>query len=228
MFKRKKSKVMDAKFEKQLPQSETILTEIAKSDFSEDETADSETIVINLPEEPEDVEDSEASEEEMTENEPSEETACENEDATGTDSEGDSESDPEEDVTDANSESDPEEEEETEEQRALIEAFATGAGIAVEDVERAMQKIEEISVIASAKEFSADLVKFMLNGINYERDLRRARMEGLIAGRNEQIVAAFRDLRAEKEKEIPSFNGSAGIGTETRKRSIFDVARNVR
>lgn len=214
MFKRKKSKVMDAKLEKQLPQSETILAEIAKSDFSDDDTADSETTV-----------------EEMTENEPSEETACESADATDADSENDPENDPEEDETSADSESDSEsdpEEEEQDEHRALIEAFATGAGIAVEDVERAMQKIEEISVIASAKEFSADLVKFMLNGINYERDLRRARMEGLIAGRNEQIVAAFRDLRAEKEKEIPSFNGSAGIGTETRKRSIFDVARNVR
>ena len=201
--------------EKQLPQSETILAEIAKSDFSEDDTADGETTV-----------------EEMTENELSEAAACESADATDADSENDPENDPEEDETsddsEGDSESDPEEEEETEEQRALIEAFATGAGIAVEDVERAMQKIEEISVIASAKEFSADLVKFMLNGINYERDLRRARMEGLIAGRNEQIVAAFRDLRAEKEKEIPSFNGSAGIGTENRKRSIFDVARNVR
>lgn len=112
----------------------------------------------------------------------------------------------------------------SEEREALIEAFMEGAGVSREDVDAALERQSEIARVVNSGGFDAAVTGFVLKALKFDEAVETARMEGVIEGRNQQIVAAFKDLRAEKESELPSLGGSPGIMSE-KKETIFDLAR---
>lgn len=111
---------------------------------------------------------------------------------------------------------------------AAISAYMKGSGVSREQVDEALDRIREISEVAQRGVFDASCVEFIIHGLSYENDVDRARQQGVIEGRNQQIAEAFRDLRTPQGVDIPSFGGMAGIGTGKRGASIFDMAKGAR
>ena len=109
-----------------------------------------------------------------------------------------------------------------------VEAYRAGAGLSEQEMEAILEKRNEIAASVAEGRFDAACFDFLFQGISYSKDIERARNEGIIEGRNQRIAEAFRDLRVEKEREIPALGGTPGIGTTEKSETIFDVAKRAR
>lgn len=109
-----------------------------------------------------------------------------------------------------------------------IDAYMEGADVSREDIDEALHKMKEIAAVSASGKFNAGCVEFMLRALHYDSALEKARMEGIIEGRNQQIVESFRDIRAKEGEEIPLFHGMAGIGSGRKEETIFDIAKKAK
>lgn len=72
-----------------------------------------------------------------------------------------------------------------------------------------------------------DIVRVILKGVSFEREMIKARAEGELAGRNARIEEQL--VSAKKTDGLPSLNsGSGGRPLSTRPASIFDLASQAR
>lgn len=115
----------------------------------------------------------------------------------------------------------------TDEFRAEALAFAHGRNIADDQLDIALTMIDDIGKGWGEGGLSLGMLEVIVNGLNFEHAVERARMEGEIAGRNSQIEELF--MKQEDSDGLPHLSGKGNIGRSAGSASsIFELARSSR
>lgn len=110
-----------------------------------------------------------------------------------------------------------------EESLSGLEQMATEEGLSDEEIDKAMEYLVSICRDMMLGKFTRETVRMMLNAINHDTDVANAQEEGEVAGRNAKIVEKMRNSK--KGDGINNLNGRNGTPSPSKRKSIFDLAR---
>ncbi len=107
---------------------------------------------------------------------------------------------------------------------ADLEALASSEGLSDDDIDSAMESLIEICRDFILGKFTPDTVRMILKAKNHDEDVRNAREEGEIAGKNQKVSEKLRKAK-DGDGTIP-LQGKPGASPAPKKgMSVFDLAR---
>ena len=110
------------------------------------------------------------------------------------------------------------------------EAYCLGAGIDTATLSEAKALLYEVADAVRSGRFVPELLRKAICLLNYDRDVEKARREGIEEGRLEKLKEAL-DAKTSAAKEadaIPHLGGSKSLGNAAQSDSIFNLARDAK
>lgn len=110
------------------------------------------------------------------------------------------------------------------------EAYCLGAGIDTATLSEAKALLYEVADAVKSGRFVPELLRKAICLLNYDRDVEKARREGIEEGRLEKLKEALdaKNSAAKEADAIPHLGGSKSLGNAAQSDSIFNLARDAK